>query len=331
MYNYVVKPDIQQQVDVLSQSWEDLRDMSDRKDFELNEYKKNYSDVTKNDVAKFKEELVTVYEKYLERGPGSFNVSLEEGVHKLEESKVANEAYNRKREEFVLAEKLFNLTISKYPELIKMELDNAMYDEIYSIFKSHQSNVKEWSMMAWSKLDATQLSLGTEEKLKKVRKLSTKLPNAEHIYPFTKLRTTIEGFNGSLPLIQQLKIPSIQERHWKKIMEETGKDVGEINFKTMTLSKVFDLELQNYEEQVNGICLEAKEEAKNDDNLAKIETAWKVQNFEIGPYRKAGGGELKGYAIKSPDEIRQLLEDNILILQSLNASKYVRAIKAKVA
>lgn len=46
------------------------------------------------------------------------------------------------------------------------------------------------------------------------------------------------------------------------------------------------------------------------------------------PYKK--GTELKGYAIKSPDEVRQLLEDNILILQSLNASKYVRAIKAKV-
>jgi len=231
----------------------------------------------------------------------------------------------------VLAEKLFNLPISKYPELIKMELDNNMYDEIYSIFKSHQSNVKEWSMMAWSKLDATQLSLGTEEKIKKVRKLQGKLPNAEHIHPFVKLRTTIEGFNGSLPLIQQLKIPAIQERHWKKIMEETGKDVGEINFKTMTLSKVFELELQNYEEQVNAICLEAKEEAKNDENLAKIEGAWKVQNFDIGPYRKAGGEELKGYAIKSPDETRQLLEDNILILQSLNASKYVRAIKAKVS
>ena len=70
-----------------------------------------------------------------------------------------------------MAEKLFNLPISKYPELIKMEMDNAMYDNIYSIFKSHQANVKEWSMMAWSKLDATQLSLGTEEKLKKVRKL----------------------------------------------------------------------------------------------------------------------------------------------------------------
>ncbi len=50
MYSYVVKPEIQQQVDVLSQTWEDLRDMAERKDFELNEFKRNFSEVTKGDV-----------------------------------------------------------------------------------------------------------------------------------------------------------------------------------------------------------------------------------------------------------------------------------------
>ena len=46
------------------------------------------------------------------------------------------------------------------------------------------------------------------------------------------------------------------------------------------------------------------------------------------PYKK--GTELKGHAIKAPDDIRQLLEDNILILQSLSASKYIRSIKTRV-
>lgn len=95
-------------------------------------------------------------------------------------------------------------------------------------------------------------------------------------------------------------------------MEETGKDLGEINLKTITLSKVFELELQYYEEKVKEICQEAKEEAKNEDNLAKIETAWKGQNLDIVLYKK--GTETKGHAIKAPDEIRELLEDNILIL-----------------
>lgn len=74
--------------------------------------------------------------------------------------------------------------------------------------------------------------------------------------------------------------------------------------------------------------MEAKAEAQNDENLANIDKAWRVTNFNIVAYKK--NGELKGYAMTSPEEIRQTLEDNILILQSLSASKYIRNIKAKV-
>ena len=41
--------------------------------------------------------------------------------------------------------------------------------------------------------------------------------------------------------------------------------------------------------------------------------------------------EVKGWAIKSPEEIRQCLEDNILILQTVGGSKYARSIKTRVA
>lgn len=82
-----------------------------------------------------------------------------------------------------------------------------------------------------------------------------------------KLRETITGFKDSLPLIEMVRGPAIQERHFKRIMEETGKDLGEINFKTLTLSRVFELELQFYEEAVMAICVEAKEELKNELNI----------------------------------------------------------------
>ena len=106
---------------MLIQQWFDLLEMADRKDFELNEFKKNFSEVTKGEVLKFKNDLKEAYERYLHHGPGSDSITLEEGVVELEKSKEMNESFNRKREEYVLAEKLFNLPISKYPELIKME------------------------------------------------------------------------------------------------------------------------------------------------------------------------------------------------------------------
>lgn len=61
--------------------------MADRKDFELNEFKRNFSEVTKGEVLKFKNDLKEAYEKYLHGGPGSDHVQLEEGVIRLEESK----------------------------------------------------------------------------------------------------------------------------------------------------------------------------------------------------------------------------------------------------
>lgn len=53
-------------------------------------------------------------------------------------------------------------------------------------------------------------------------------------------------------------------------MEETGKDFGEgeFNLKFITLSKVFELELQYHAEKVSEICKEAKEEKRNEENIA---------------------------------------------------------------
>lgn len=255
-------------------------------------------------------------------------MTLDEGLDLLNQSKEKIKNFNRTREENVLAEKLFNLPISKFPELISMEEGNKKYDLIYGVYREHVNQLKDFSVMSWSKLDASQLIASADKFEKMVKKLGTKYPAFETVHPFVKLRTTITGFKESLPLIESLKQPFINERHWKRIMEETGKDLGEINLKTLTLSKVFELELQNCEDKVNDIVIEAKAEAQNDENLQNIDKAWRVTNFNIVAYKK--NGELKGYAMTSPEEIRQTLEDNILILQSLSASKYIRNIKAKV-
>lgn len=108
--------------------WEDLFERAERKDFDVNDYKKNYAQMTKGDVLRFKAELKEEYDKYVQNGPGAEHVSLEEGLNLLEISKEQNKKFNQKKEECVLAEKLFEIPISKFPELIAMESDNMIYD-----------------------------------------------------------------------------------------------------------------------------------------------------------------------------------------------------------
>jgi dynein heavy chain len=314
---------------MLMTNWEELIDFADRRNFEVNDFKQTYSTVTKEEVKNFQTQIKEEYEKYMQKGPGTSNVSLEEGVQLLTESKEKINQFNKKREENVSAEKLFNLEISKYPELIAMEELNKKYDKIYDVFNDYNKKVEEFSAMSWTKMDAQQLITAAEHFFKVVSRLGNNLEKAESMPPYNKLKETIFGFKESLPLIEMLKNPAIQERHWKRIMEETGKDLGDINLKTLTLAKVFQLELQNFEDKVTEICLEAKEEAKNEDNLQKIEQAWKITNFTVGIYVK--NGIERGHYIGSVEEISQTLEDNILILQSLAASKYVRSIKTRVS
>lgn len=199
---------------------------------------------------------------------------------------------------------------------------------IYDIYREHRETVKDFSVISWLKLDINNLQTSADKFVTMTKRLEKKLKNPQGIHPFVKLAATTEGFKTSLPFIQQLYHPAIQARHWKRIMEETGKDIGEINLKTLTLSKVFELELHNHQEKVQEICTEAKEEAANEENINKIDQMWRTTSFDIVVYKK--GSEVRGFSIKSPDEIRQQLEDNIMLLQTVGASKYSRSVKPKV-
>lgn len=141
MFDYEIEPETQQEVDSLMTNWEDLIDAADQKNFEMNEFKQTYSTVTKEDVKNFQKTISDEYEKYKSKGPGTNNVSLEEGVELLKQSKETIIKHNRKREENVSAEKLFNLPISKYPELIAMEEMNKKYDLVYNVFNEFDKKV----------------------------------------------------------------------------------------------------------------------------------------------------------------------------------------------
>jgi hypothetical protein len=122
----------------------------------------------------------------------------------LDNSKDMLIGLNSQKEEYVQSEILFNLPISKYPQLIAMEDRNGVYQKIYDIFTSHAEKVKEFSMKPWLKLEAAELSAEAEAEQRQVRQLAKLLgpPQAEKYPPFVKLKAKILAFQNSLPLIE---------------------------------------------------------------------------------------------------------------------------------
>lgn len=135
MYQYQIEEDVLEEVDGLMTQWEKLLNDADKQDFAVNDFKKNFAEVTKQDVETFKAKIKEEFEQYNIKGPGVSSVTLDEGLELLNSSKEKIKNFNKTREENVLAEKLFNLPISKFPELISMEEGNKKYDLIYGIYK----------------------------------------------------------------------------------------------------------------------------------------------------------------------------------------------------
>lgn len=130
----------------------------------------------------FKEELKKDYEQYKASGPGSADVNLDEGVSSLQESISKIQAMNIKKDEHVLSEQLFNLPISKFDELIKMETMNQTYSLIYSIYESFRDNRQELAGLPWNKLEPAILNEVAQKFQKEVKVLGQKkLTNADQI------------------------------------------------------------------------------------------------------------------------------------------------------
>jgi len=131
--------------------------MANRKDYEVGEYKKTYAQITTDGVEKFKKDLAVAYEQYRANGPGTEAVTLDEGLDLLQASKDLCMTFKVQKDENVLSETLFDLPISTYPDLNDMTEKNKLYDLIYDIYREHREAVKDFSIVAWSKLDISNL------------------------------------------------------------------------------------------------------------------------------------------------------------------------------
>jgi dynein heavy chain len=67
-------------------------------------------------------------------------VDLNEGLEQLIKYKEMVAEYNRKKDELVLAEKLFNLEISTFKELVAIDEENKLLSTLYDVYRDFKAD-----------------------------------------------------------------------------------------------------------------------------------------------------------------------------------------------
>ena len=103
-----------------------------------------------------------------------------------------------------------------------------------------------WSQTLWNDINVEQMEDGTKGFYKQLRALD-KIAKSSNAY--TELEKKVKGFLTALPLVTDLRSPSMRPRHWDMMRELTGKQFDETS-PSFDLKTLNDLHLDEFEEDV---------------------------------------------------------------------------------
>ncbi|CDJ60958.1 hypothetical protein EMWEY_00008520 [Eimeria maxima] len=216
--------------------------------------------------------------------------------------------FKTKAAELNNAENLFSLPVTAFTILDKLDGEVKQQGQIFALFADHDTMVNEWASQLWAKVDFQAIHR-----------------NVFGSQAFIQVTQLINGFRSELPLIERLKNEAIRPQHWKELMAAAGQTFDAEN-KNFRLQDVLDLQLGRVPDAVNEIIQAATEEMKLEKDIAKIESCWRQQTIETAKYKNDG----TRYVLKSNDELRMLLDDNLLQLQSMLGSRFASTVLDKI-
>uniref|UniRef100_A0A8C8G323 AAA+ ATPase domain-containing protein n=1 Tax=Oncorhynchus tshawytscha TaxID=74940 RepID=A0A8C8G323_ONCTS len=303
--------------------WSDLFEESRLVDHSLGRVKKTFTEITKEQIETYKQELTVFAESFNMHGPGAVGDNLEKGklmgTYETELAKI-----EAGRQELANAEKLFDLPITMYTELQNVQKEMKGLRQIYEIYKSQKAAKTEWSQTLWANLNIQLLQEGVESFIKSLRKL----PKDVRALPVSFfLEGRMKEFKESLPLLLDLKNEALRDRHWRELMQRTNTSF-EMNPDTFTLENMFAMELNKYGNVIGEIVTSAVKELSIEKAMTEVVETWENMKFSVQRYFK--GTQERGSILGVVDEILQNLDDNAMNLQSMAGSRFVGPFLATV-
>ncbi|XP_046731532.1 dynein axonemal heavy chain 1 [Silurus meridionalis] len=222
-------------------------------------------------------------------------------------------------------ERLFGLPLTNYDRLQKLSRDFQPFRDLWTTTSDWQRWHESWLNDPLTNIDPEQLERNVSDSFKTIHKcvkMFKDIPSCQDVASF--VRGMIEQFQPNIPLIQGMRNPGMRSRHWTVLSERLNMDV--MPKPNLTFSKCLELGLFQHVEEISQIAEVAGKEYAIEQALDKMMSEWSSITFEILPYKETGT-----YIMKSPDEASQLLDDHIVMTQSMSFSPYKKTFEERIS
>jgi dynein heavy chain, axonemal len=140
-----------------------------------------------------------------------------------------------------------------------------------------------------------------------------------------RLKEALEDFKQYMPLLQEVSNPALEPRHWQQIFAIVGAPFDDSGAAFCAQDLIAFGIVEKYE-QVQTVAAAASKEFSMLKMLEKMEAEWGEQAFHAIPYKDSGT-----FIVSATDEIQTILDDQIVKIQAMNASPFVKPFKERAS
>ncbi|XP_040850525.1 dynein heavy chain 1, axonemal [Ochotona curzoniae] len=221
-------------------------------------------------------------------------------------------------------ERIFGLPITNYDKLSRMVKEFQPYLDLWTTASDWLRWSESWMNDPLSAIEAEQLEKNVVESFKTMHKCVKQfkdIPACQDVA--LDIRARIEEFKPYIPLIQGLRNPGMRNRHWEILSNEININVRPKA--NLTFARCLEMNLQDHIESISKVAEVAGKEYAIEQALDKMEKEWASIVFNVLPYK-----DTDTYILKSPDEASQLLDDHIVMTQSMSFSPYKKPFEQRI-
>lgn len=136
-----------------------------------------------------------------------------------------------------------------------------------------------------------------------------------------KLKGLVNQFKEAMPVVKALSSDKLTENHWSQIKGLIKKDF-DINDPSFDLKSLIDLNVNEYQEEIVAISIQAVQEFKLRGDLAELEDTWKGTSFQIEIDDKTDVPLLTKW-----DDLYTVLDESLANINMVLGSRFVKPLR----
>ncbi|KAB0795300.1 hypothetical protein PPYR_12139 [Photinus pyralis] len=259
---------------------------------------------------------IALFDTFLRTGPFSSTMKAKDALSYIMAMREHLKALREKEAQLRKDLGIFDLSLPESLELQALEAELDAIELVWQLTDEWDTAWENWKNSAFWDIKTEDMEDIAQTLFRKLTRLSRELKDKGwDIVDHTKAR--VDNFRKTLPLLTDLKNPSMRARHWDRVRAAMNRDFDE-NSADFNLEAIIAMEMQLYADEINEISNAATMELQIEKGLESIRALWEVMIFEIVPHKDTGV-----FRIKSVDDCFQALEENMLQLSTMKSTRYV--------